>query len=61
EPGVLKTVCERALLEVNPEDPAFAEAFRLLRFFRLVMPISKANIPPNSIMREFLGKSSFRY
>ncbi len=61
EPGVLKTVCERALLEVKPDHPAFAEAFRLLRFFRLVMPISKANIPPNSIMREFIGKSSFKY
>ncbi|MDA3865019.1 MAG: nucleoside kinase, partial [Deltaproteobacteria bacterium] len=41
EPGILKTVCERALLEVSPNDDSFPEAYRLLRFLRLVMPISK--------------------
>lgn len=59
EPGVLKSVCERALLEVNPDDEAFVEAYRLLRFLRLVMPISKQLVPPNSILREFIGYSSF--
>lgn len=61
EPGVLKTICERALLEVDPEDEAFTEAYRLLRFLRLVMPISKVTVPPNSIIREFIGQSVFRY
>jgi uridine kinase len=61
EPGVLKTICERALLEVDPNHPAFPEAFRLLRFFKLVMPISKTAVPSNSLIREFLGKSSFQY
>ncbi|MBN2722910.1 MAG: nucleoside kinase [Deltaproteobacteria bacterium] len=61
EPGVLKTVCERALLEVDPESESFSEAYRLLRFLRLVMPISKANVPPNSIIREFIGQSIFHY
>ncbi|MBU1069009.1 nucleoside kinase [Myxococcota bacterium] len=59
EPGVLKSVCERALLEVPPDDEAFVEAYRLLRFLRLVMPISKQLVPPNSILREFIGYSSF--
>lgn len=59
EPGVLKSVCERALLEVSPDDEAFVEAYRLLRFLRLVMPISKQLVPPNSILREFIGYSSF--
>jgi uridine kinase len=61
ETGVLKNICERALLEVDPEDPTFTEAYRLLRFLRLVMPISKTYVPANSIVREFLGKSTFDY
>ncbi len=60
EPGVLKSVCERALLEVSPRDDAFVEAYRLLRFLRLVMPISKQLVPPNSILREFIGHSGLK-
>ena len=61
EPGVLKTVCERALLEVEQDDEAFVTAYRLLRFLRLIMPISKQLVPANSIVREFIGQSTFKY
>ena len=61
ELGVLKKYVEPILREVYPDQPEFAEANRLLKFFRYIAPIDDHKIPPTSILREFLHGSSFKY
>jgi len=61
ELSVLKQQAEPILLEVQPNQPEFAEARRLLNFFSYFKPIQAGEIPPTSIIREFLGGSSFDY
>ncbi|MFZ4399248.1 MAG: nucleoside kinase [Bacteroidales bacterium] len=61
ELGVLKTFAE-PILKVVPENmPEYAEAVRLQKFISYFLPISEREIPPTSILREFLGGSSFVY
>ncbi len=59
--GVLKKFADPILKEVMPDKPEFDEAARLLKFFSYFVPISDKEIPPTSIIREFLGGSSFDY
>ncbi len=61
EIGVLKTYAKPLLSEVPQNDVAYAEAKRLLRFLANFQTIDDKSIPPTSIMREFLGGSSFEY
>lgn len=61
ELAVLKTYAEPILLEVQPNQPEYSEANRLLGFFRYIKPLKPTEIPPTSILREFLGGSSFIY
>lgn len=61
ELGVLKKYAEPVLQEVFPNQPEYAEANRLLKFFKYIAPISDEEIPPTSILREFLHGSSFKY
>ncbi len=61
EHAVLRPFAERYLLEVPQDDPVFVEAYRLLRFLRLILPVFRDAVPPNSILREFVGESVFRY
>ena len=50
------------LLEQVPENcEEHAEAYRLLKFLRYIKPIPESDIPPTSLLREFLGGSSFKY
>ena len=50
------------LLEQVPEDcDEYAEAYRLLKFLKYFKPIPETQIPPTSLLREFLGGSSFEY
>ena len=50
------------LLEQVPENaPEYSEAYRLLKFLRYFRPIPNRDIPPTSLLREFLGGSSFKY
>lgn len=58
---VLKPFVEPILLEVQPNQPEYAEATRLLKFFNYFKPILPREIPPTSIIREFMGGSSFSY
>lgn len=45
-----------------PNDaPEYAEAYRLIRFLHYFAPLSTNSIPPTSLIREFLGGSSFNY
>ena len=61
ELAVLKPLAEHILLEVRPDSPEYAEAKRLLKFFSYFKPVNNKEIPPTSIVREFLGGSSFSY
>ncbi len=61
ELAVLKPYIEPILLEVGHNKPEYAEASRLLYFFSYFRSIPVKNIPPTSIIREFLGGSSFDY
>lgn len=61
ELGVLKTFAEPILKVVPENEPEYAEAVRLLKFISYFFPISERDIPPTSILREFLGGSSFVY
>ena len=50
------------MLEQVPENCVeYAEAYRLLKFLRYIKPIPEDQIPPTSLLREFLGGSSFEY
>ena len=59
--GVLKNYAEPLLKAVQQNQYEFSEAKRLLKFFSYFLPITDAEIPPTSILREFLGGSSFKY
>ena len=59
--AVLRTHAEIILATVPKNCPEYAEAHRLLRFIHYFIPISDKEIPPTSIMREFVGGSSFKY
>lgn len=61
EHSVLKPYAERFLAEVPREHPAFMEVMRLYRFFAVFIPILAAEVPHTSILREFIGRSAFRY
>ena len=61
EPAVLKIYAERFLLEVPTDSPSFVEADRLLRFLSLFVPVFPEEVPHASILREFIGGSSFAY
>ena len=59
--AVLRTHAEIILTSVPRNCPEYAEAHRLLKFIRFFIPVSDQEIPPTSIMREFVGGSSFKY
>lgn len=59
--GVLRSQAE-PLLELVPENcDEHSEAYRLLKFLKYMTPLPDSDIPPTSLLREFLGGSSFRY
>lgn len=61
ELAVIRTQAE-PLLELVPENAEeYAEAYRLLKFLRYITPIQYRQLPPTSLLREFLGGSSFKY
>ena len=59
--AVLRTHAELILSQVPRNCPEYAEAHRLLKFIHFFLPVSDKEIPPTSIMREFVGGSSFKY
>ncbi len=61
ELGVLKQWAEPLLREVPPNTPEYSEAKRLLKFLSYLVCINEKEIPPTSILREFLDGSSFDY
>ena len=61
ELAVLKPFVEPLLAEIKPHHPQYAEARRLMAFLSSFLNISDHLVPPTSILREFIGRSSFRY
>jgi len=59
--GVLKKYAEPILRNVPQNAYEFSEVTRLLKFVSYFLPIDEIEIPPTSILREFLGGSSFEY
>ena len=58
---VLKGYAERLLAAITDEVPEYAEARRLLRFLSYFLTIKGEEVPRNSILREFIGGSVFKY
>ena len=61
ELSVLKMQAEPLLQQVPENCEEFAEAYRLLKFLKYFKGIPFNNLPPTSLLREFLGGSSFHY
>jgi uridine kinase len=61
ELAVLKPFAEPLLQSIKPWQASYADARRLLAFLDLFLTQSPGVVPPNSILREFIGRSAFRY
>ena len=61
EISVLRPFAEKILREVPDTVPEYDEARRMLKFLDNFIPIPPDEIPPTSILREFIGGSSFQY
>ena len=61
ELAVIKSQAEPLLEQVPENSEEYAEAYRLRKFLAYIRPIPADQIPPTSLLREFLGGSSFEY
>ncbi len=59
--AVLRNHAEPILASVPKNCPQYAEAHRLLKFIHYFTPVPDQEIPPTSLLREFVGGSSFKY
>ncbi|QUB47416.1 nucleoside kinase [Prevotella sp. oral taxon 475] len=61
ELAILKTQAEPLLEQVPENCDEYSEAYRLRKFLRYFAPMPFGQLPPTSLLREFLGGSSFKY
>lgn len=61
EIGVLKKYAVPRIKEIKKQDPSFPEACRLLKFLSYFLDVNDIIVPRHSILREFIGGSSFVY
>ncbi len=61
ELAVLKPFAEPLLMQVKPTHPEYAEARRLSAFLLNFLALSEREVPSTSILREYIGRSGFRY
>lgn len=61
ELAVLKDLALPLLEMIIADDETYTEAQRLLKFLMLFQPVAADEVPPTSILREFIGGSSFQY
>ena len=61
ELGVIKEYGEEILKTVPRNTPEYGEAYRLRAFLSYFTPIGDQLTPSTSLLREFLGGSSFKY
>ena len=59
--AVLRNYAEPILASVPRNCPEYCEAHRLLKFIHYFTPVPSKEIPPTSLLREFVGGSSFTY
>lgn len=61
---LLKTYAEPLLRRIPPTSSAFPESLRLLKFLSYIVGMNNTEqngIPPTSVLREFIGNSTFSY
>ena len=58
--AVLRLHAEPILMGAPRNCPEYCEAYRLLKFIKYFVPVQDKEIPPTSLLREFLGGSSFK-
>jgi uridine kinase len=61
ELAVLKPFAEPLLKEIKPHQEQYAEARRLMAFLEYFLSMPPSPVPPTSLLREFIGRSGFRY
>ena len=61
EMAVLKLWAEPRLAAVDPDDPNYGLARTLIDILSLLLPIDASQVPPTSLLREFIGGSGFSY
>lgn len=61
ELAVIKLQAEPILEQVPENCEEYATAYRLKKFLKYIKPIPTRQVPPTSLLREFLGGSSFKY
>ena len=61
ELAIIKDYAEPILRKVSNNRPEYSEAYRLRKFLEFFVPLQDKELPPTSLLREFLGGSSFRY
>lgn len=61
ELAVLKPLVEPLLVEIKPFHRQYGEARRLMQFLSSFLAVPDRFVPPTSLLREFIGRSSFRY
>jgi uridine kinase len=61
ELAALRRNAESVLLQVPKNAPEYAEAYRFIKFLSCFNYLGDRELPPTSLLREFLGGSSFKY
>lgn len=61
ELAVLRTELTPILEQVSEREPEYSEASRLRKFLKYFRPVPASDVPRTSLLREFLGGSSFSY
>ena len=61
ELAILKEHAMPILNRVPQNRPEYSEAYRLRKFLQYFVPVQDNELPPTSLLREFLGGSSFKY
>ena len=61
ELAILKNYLNPILEQVKENRPEYSEAYRLRKFLQYFESIPDTDLPPTSLLREFLGGSSFEY
>jgi len=61
ELALLRPFAEPLLMQIKPYDVEYAEAARLLKFLSYFLTVQSRDVPPTSLLREFIGGSFFNY
>lgn len=61
ELAIMKDYAIPILRNVPNNKPEYSEAYRLRKFLEYFASVQDKELPPTSLLREFLGGSSFRY